>query len=215
MIVLGAITRNDMDGRGVTRAEVLVTALALAGAAVAVGAYWRSNASAARRTNCLSNLTTIGAGLLEYTLSNGGRWPYVAKLPTMDAHQPRWPSLPQVLEPWMRGRDSAYRCPADRRTLAAGSPLVAKFGQETTYYQTEGLSYEWMLGELYGGQAVGKDPLARADGLGMGPADQPVLGEFEPFHEPSPGAASFNVLYADFHARPMRGAARGATGLRR
>ncbi len=158
-----------------------------------------------RRQQCLSNLEVIGRAMSEYAAQSGGKWPWVAKLPSVEDHQPAWHSLPEVLRPFMEGQAERFRCPADTRTLEEGHPLFGKFGEHTTYFETEGTSYEWVLQNLYAGQPVGRDPLTRADGFGMGAADQPIVWDFGPFHARGDEPGAFNILYADFKARPERG----------
>lgn len=188
-----------------TRIELLVLlAVGLLIVVLAVPAVQRMR-RASSRAACLKNLEIIGHALSQYTMQSGGRWPFVAKLPSMEYHAPPWPSLPTVLAPFMRGQEQVFRCPVDARELTSDHPLRKKFSASTTYFETEGTSYEWVLQEVYAGQSVGKDPLSRADGLGLGPADQPVIWEFQPFHASKRNeAGSFNILYADFKARAQR-----------
>jgi len=183
---------------------IVVVVLLLAGGALGLPALQRMSREA-RRTECLENLRTIGAAMSAYVEQNGRRWPHMAKLPSMEDHQPPWPGMAAVLKPFMGGQEGRLRCPSDVRVLGAESPLRKRFPEKTTYFETEGTSYEWVLQLLYAGQPVGRDPLARAEGLGMGPADQPIVWDFEPFHRHGSEPGSFNILYADFVARPERG----------
>jgi len=190
---------------GFSRRELVVVIVVLAAAgAFGLTALQRVSREA-RRQQCLSNLDVIGRALSEYTAQSGGKWPWVAKLPSLEDHQPPWHSLPEILRPFMEGQADRFHCPSDTRTLGEGSPLRAKFPEHTTYFETEGTSYEWVLQNLYAGQPVGRDPLTRADGFGMGAADQPVVWDFGPFHAHGNESGAFNILYADFKARPERG----------
>ncbi len=157
----------------------------------------------ADREACLANLGRIGRALESYLADHDRRWPHVAKLDSVKLHDPPWPTLPAVLAPYT-GKDlEVFHCPADRRRLASDSPLRARFSAQTTYYETEGTSYEWHWGTAYGGHRVGEESLSRADGFGLGRADQPLLADFEPFHK-GDGGGSFNTLNADLRPRTTR-----------
>lgn len=190
---------------GFSRRDLIVVVVALLAAGAIGLPVMQRMTRESRRQRCLSNLDVIGRAFSEYAAQSGGKWPWVAKLPSMDDHQPAWHGLPEVLRPFMAGQADRFRCPSDTRTLDEGSPLRSKFGEHTTYFETEGTSYEWVLQGLYGGQPVGRDPLSRSDGLGMGPADQPIVWDFGPFHAHGHETGAFNILYADFKARPERG----------
>jgi hypothetical protein len=103
----------------------------------------------------------------------------------------------------MDHRSDAFHCPADRRILPGDSPLRKKFSEKTTYFETEGTSYEWWFGEVYGGKKVGEESLSKAGGFGMGRADQPLLSDFEPFHSGDDQGA-INTLNADLKPRTTR-----------
>lgn len=98
---------------------------------------------------------------------------------------------------------SVFHCPADVRRLTADSPLAKKFPGTTTYFATEGTSYEWWFGDIYGGKKVGEETLRKAGGFGMGRADAPLLTDFEPFHKGDDQGA-VNTLNADLKPRTMR-----------
>jgi len=193
------------------RDAVVLVAVIAAAAALGIPTLQRVNRES-RRTRCLANLSTIGTAMGEYIAQSAGHWPAVARLPSAEYHQPAWPSLPKVLSPFLSDVSAAFRCPADRRLLAEDHPLRKQFGARTTYFESEGTSYEWVLQELLAGQAVGRDPLARAEGLGMGPADQPIVWDFEPFHAHGDEKGAFNILYGDLKARPERGQLRLTVG---
>jgi hypothetical protein len=147
-------------------------------------------------------LKVVAEAMTSYLQDNGQRWPYVDKLRTVSTHTPSWQTLPVVLEKYARDRE-AFHCPADQRVLEADSALAKKFPKKTTWFETEGTSYEWLWGEAYGGKKVGEESLAQAKGFGMGRADQPLLQDFAPFHA-GDGGGSFNTLNADLKARTAR-----------
>lgn len=156
----------------------------------------------AQRAVCLENLRVIGQGIQSYLDSSENRWPYVAKLTSMEIHQPAWPTLPTVLKPFVTNSE-IFHCPADRRELSADSPLLKNYPRETTWFATEGLSYEWSWSDAYGGKKVGEESLAKAKGFGMGRSDQRLLTDFEPFHK-GDGKGSLNTLNADLRPRTSR-----------
>ncbi len=124
----------------------------------------------------------------------------------MTLHHPPWPTLPKVLDKYLAktvSGKSAFECPADKRVIDPDSPLAKKFPKDTTWFETEGTSYEWLWGEAYGGKKVGEESLAQAKGFGMGRADQPLLTDFAPFHA-GDGGGSFNTLNADLKPRTAR-----------
>jgi hypothetical protein len=108
-----------------------------------------------------------------------------------------------VLEPYLSGDKEAFHCPADKRVLSADSPLLKTFPSSTTWFATEGTSYEWVMGDAYGGKKVGDESLAKASGFGLGRADQPLLTEFDLFHK-GDNEGALNTLNADLKPRTSR-----------
>lgn len=156
------------------------------------------------REACLANLTEIGKAVGAYLQSNDNRWPYVAKLRSFKMPGQDWPTLPGVIAPYLGKRTDVLRCPADSRELSEeDSELIREFSVRTTWHETEGLSYEWYWGEIYGGRKVGQEPISQAQGFGFGRADQTLLADFETFHKGDDGGA-VNTLFADFTARASR-----------
>ena len=172
----------------------------LAGVAVLGVGGWFLVASLGRsgverdRQACLANLTEIGRGIDAYLREHDNRWPFVAKLRSAKLHNPPWPTLPEVMAPYL-GDDRAevFHCPADSRRLTEDDPLAKTFSRSTTYFATEGLSYEWYWGEVYGGHRVGHEAMSSAKGFGFSRADQILLSDFEPFHR-GEGGGAMNTL---------------------
>jgi len=198
--------RLELDRRGQRRAvskiEILIAAAVVAVAAWLLVPRLVERDTAARRERCLANLGQIGRALTAYLDDNDQVWPYVSKLSSVKLHEPPWPTLPELLAAYVADLD-IFHCPADERALAADDPLAKVFPGTTTWFETEGLSYEWMWGEAYGGQKVGAESLAKARGFGLGRADRPLIGEFEPFHG-GDGGSGFNTLNADLKPRSAR-----------
>lgn len=188
--------------KGFTRIEVLLALVAMCLGAALFVPWGPPQRVAERRAACLANLGQIGQALQKYLQDSGDVWPSVAKIASA-REGAGWPTLPSVLKPYLETSSPAYRCPADRRHLSKGDALYPKFGGRTTYYETEGLSYEWWFGEAYGGRKVGEESLRKAGGFGMGRADQPLLTDFEPFHVGDEQGA-MNTLNADLKPRTSR-----------
>jgi len=155
------------------------------------------------RETCLANLGRIGQAIQSYLSDSGNRWPYVSKLASVKLESAQWPTLPMVLSPYLSGPMEVFHCPADARRLDKSHALSSRFTVDTTYFATEGTSYEWWFGEVYGGKKVGDESLSRAAGFGMGRADQPLLSDFGPFHEGDDQGA-INTLNADLKPRTSR-----------
>jgi hypothetical protein len=199
------ITLQITTRKGFTRTELLAI-LVVASLAGLLGLRLLPRNSMrqtdALRVACLNNLKSIGQGLQSYLDANDNRWPYVAKLSTMELHTPPWQTLPAVLAPYLKDRE-VFHCPADRRELSADSALLKSHPRQTTWFETEGTSYEWSWGDAYGGKKVGDESLAKAKGFGMGRADQPLLCDFGPFHK-GDDKGSVNKLNADLKPRTSR-----------
>lgn len=188
---------------GVGRVELLVAAGVLCLAAWLILPAVRRARTAAAREQCLTNLGAIANAFEAYLTDNSQRWPFVAKLTTVKLNDPPWPTLPEVLSPYLSDASEPFHCPADRRVLSAESPLRKSFAAKTTWFDTEGTSYEYWMGGAYAGKTVGSESLSSANGFGLGRADQPLLTDFEPFHK-GDGEGSFNTLNADLKPRTTR-----------
>jgi type II secretory pathway pseudopilin PulG len=194
---------------GISRLEVTIVVVVVCGAAAMIAGWAASPKTAALREQCLAQLGDIGKALGQYLKDHDDRWPYAAKLRTFEMHDPPWPTLPVTLAPYLGTRPNLFACPADRRVLPADSPLVKQFPVKTTWFATEGTSYEWMWGEAYGGNKVGQESTSKAGTLGGADrADQPLLADFGTFHGGDRGSP-FNTLFADLRARPARTKSKG------
>jgi prepilin-type N-terminal cleavage/methylation domain-containing protein/prepilin-type processing-associated H-X9-DG protein len=134
-------------------------------------AVQRARESAAR-AQCGNNLHQIGLALTMYCDNNNGYFPNAAETPSVTPWLPR---LDQVLNPYA-GQDSRiFICPSD-----------------PTYYQTEGLSYEYSRTPLVGFRLV-------QIVVGRGSSNTIVSFDFDAFHGPLFSGVSRNYLYADGH----------------
>jgi type II secretory pathway pseudopilin PulG len=186
-----------------TKVELAVVALVLGTAAYLVTPVLNGRTIARDRARCLANLGQIGAALNQYLTESGNHWPYISKLESLPSGSPPWPSLPKTLDRYVSNKREIFHCPADRRVLSAESTLRQKFSEKTTYFATEGTSYEWWFGEAYGGKKIGEESLGKSTGFGLGRADQPLLSDFEPFHKGDEQGA-INTLNADLKPRTTR-----------
>lgn len=189
--------------RGIARIEVLALlgCLGLAGAMVGACDGSTNARVAENRAACLANLKEIAVALTAYHNANDQTWPYIEMLKTAPVHQPPWATLADALKPHLADPSKSLHCPADSRELEDGSPLLSKYGRKTTWFETEGTSYEWEFGEAYGGKKVGKEDFGKL--MRMGRADQFLLRDFDNFHAGDDGG-SFNTLNADLKPRTSR-----------
>ena len=189
--------------KAVKRIEVVLL-VAVAGLTAYLGvSYFGQNRVAARRQACLANLGRIGEALGAYLKDHDDHWPFAEKLASVKLHDPPWPTLPVILSPYLGGDLTVFHCPADRRILPDDSPLLAKHSRSTTWFETEGTSYEHWLSDAYAGKKVGEEAMSKAGGYGLGRADQPLLTDFQPFHK-GDGGGVFNTLNADLKPRTTR-----------
>lgn len=193
---------------GLARVEALLLVATLSVAGLTIGACDGKSAGrvAADRNQCLANLKDISAALTAYHQANDQTWPYVEMLKSVPMHTPPWSSLADALRPHLADPAKSLRCPADSRTLEDSSPLLARFSRKTTWFETEGTSYEWSFAAAYGGRKVGKEDFGKL--MRMGRADQPLLRDFDTFHEGDDGG-SFNTLNADLKPRTSREGRKG------
>ncbi len=179
-----------------SRFEIMVLGVVLCLGAYVYVPMHLAQRDRARATMCLENLREIGTALGGYLPAHDAQWPYVGKLKSSE-----WPTLPNVLRGMDDSSDDIFACPSDARTLADDDSRQSEFGSSTTWFATEGLSYEWVWPQAYGGRDVGDEALSKASGEGKGRADQDILSDFEVFHN-----WGLNTLFADLAARPPRDA---------
>ena len=190
--------------KAVTRLEIIAVVWVVALAAYVCVPAFNESRVAAMRAQCLVNLSQIGGALSKYMNDNDQRWPSVAKLRSLKvgSASDAWNTLPAALSIYLPIGSPAYRCPADRRSIVDDAVSGAQ-PAGGTYYETEGLSYEWWWGEARAGRKIGEETISKAKGFGFNRADQHVLTDFEPFHV-GDGGGTINNLFADFVARTSR-----------
>jgi len=146
---------------------------------------------AARRIQCRSNLHQIGIALDMYVDFQGisGRYPDAAQMPTVT---PERPSLRAVLAPYIEQSAEVFRCPGDTE--------YKEGREEGTYFDHEGLSYEyhWM-------RAANPAPKTRPElyitrsGRIQPSSEIWLATDFDPVHGTPGQLGSRNFLYADGH----------------
>jgi prepilin-type N-terminal cleavage/methylation domain-containing protein len=172
--------------RGVTLIELLVVIAiiaALAGLLIPAVAKARAGATRAR---CAAQLHDIGHMLQMYFGENRNTLPKLNMMPSLRPPLNGYPSLAQLLAPYVRGGTKVFRCPADQIIqLAADAPP----GFET-YFAREQSSYYWNNDiSIYASRIT---DLKSGDSVRL-------VQEYEPFHGRPGVSGSVNRLYADLH----------------
>lgn len=196
--------------RGFTLIELLVVVSILGLLTAFMTPMARRARIVSRRTKCLANLHSVGQALQNYMYQSNDTYPCAAEMRSIDrllAEQEKrqpWPALSEVLLPHAGNVKEVFACPADRRVLHADDPheamLLADYPADTTYFATEGLSYEWR--SQYNGKQPHRDIFTDPHGLKLGPASAPLLYDFEPFHGRAHERGTMCMLFADLHAAP-------------
>lgn len=153
----------------------------------------------ANSVQCRAQLHDIGKQFQMYLNESNYRVPRLQSVPS-NGIPAGAPSLVQLLEPYNNGAQEVFECPADYLSEGAG-------GGFTTYYEREGLSYEYnsffnafLATASTGSNASWQSALGDAQKhRGSTPDQLRVVYDFGPFHDEAGSLSSRNVLYADFH----------------
>ncbi len=164
--------------------------------------------SAARRTQCMSQLHNIGLAMDMYLDSHGqnAKYPDAAQLPSLPV-TPKRPTLVQVLAPYIEENNpgftkvAVFRCPSDDASIRDDAQVLNGLPREgLTYFEKESLSYEYPANISKRGQPslamktrqqVMKD---RSSSLVW------ISYDYDAFHGPPGDDGSRCFLYADGHA---------------
>ena len=150
--------------------------------------------SAARRTECKSNLRQIGLAMTQYLDVQGERgvFPEVATQPR--TINPRnLPALYDVLGPYCENKREIFRCPSD--TLAIDLS-TGTGGDYSTYYEREGISYDYPS-LLMAGKTRQEVLESRFGQRGSGKVW--IVYDFGAFHGTAGEDGSRNFVYLDGH----------------
>jgi prepilin-type N-terminal cleavage/methylation domain-containing protein len=154
---------------------------------------------AARGMQCCSNLHQIGVALDMYVDSQGvnGRYPLAAMMPKTVNSENR-PSLAAALGPFIGENLGVFHCPDDVPGAASASRTDG-----LSYFDGEGLSYEYPLGRVMdlGGKAKTRvEYLRDHDGEERPSGDVDIVYDFDYFHGDKGTLGSRYYLYCDGHA---------------
>jgi prepilin-type N-terminal cleavage/methylation domain-containing protein/prepilin-type processing-associated H-X9-DG protein len=191
---------------GFTLVELLVV-IAIIGVLVALMLpavqYARESA---RGTQCRSNLRQIGLALDQYIDRQGsrGKFPDAARFPSVPPLVgPPLPPLYKVLARYTEENQEMFHCPSDQLT----DPKDKKPGTDfETYFQQEGLSYEYPNSQLANKTREQVRSRRRIDqDSGQIKYDERsstrvfIVYDFQAFHGPTGENGSKNWLYLDGH----------------
>jgi prepilin-type N-terminal cleavage/methylation domain-containing protein len=111
-------------------------------------------------------------------------------------------SIGQALQNYLSENRDTYPWAAEMRSVdrLLADLLSEEFPSTTTYFATEGLSYEWR--SQYNGKQPNRDIFTDREGLKLSPAVAPLLFDFQPWHGDPGDKGSVCFLFADLHAAP-------------
>lgn len=192
---------------GFTLVELLVV-IAIIGILVALllpaVQYARESA---RSTQCKSNLRQIGLALDQYIDRQGsrGKFPDAAQLPSVaNLVTPVVPALTKVLAGYTEENQEMFHCPSDRLDEKDATAIAGVIYE--TYFQQEGLSYEYQTARL-AGKTREQVRLNRRTDRDTGAVKEDdrsstrvyIVNDYQPFHGPKGDDGSRNWLYLDGH----------------
>jgi prepilin-type N-terminal cleavage/methylation domain-containing protein/prepilin-type processing-associated H-X9-DG protein len=195
---------------GFTLVELLVV-IAIIGMLVALMLpavqYARESA---RSTQCKSNLRQIGLALDQYIDRQGsrGKFPDAAQMPTVTMKLPppdnNVPPLHKVLAGYTEENQEMFHCPSDQLDEKDATPVDGIVYE--TYFQQEGLSYEYRSSKLAGKTReqvrLGRRIDQQSGAIKYNELSSTrvfIANDFQPFHGPKGDDGSRNWLYLDGH----------------
>jgi prepilin-type N-terminal cleavage/methylation domain-containing protein/prepilin-type processing-associated H-X9-DG protein len=159
----------------------------------------------ARSTQCKSNLKQIGLAMMSYLDKQGerGKFPQTARLPVSE-NPDKLPSLFDVLAPFCENNREIFRCPSDYYDLedalrnvdneARRQKIIHEAGDFETWYEREGLSYEYPSIHF-----AGKTRQELMEQAQRGTSEIWVVYDFGSFHGTEEENGSRNFAYLDGH----------------
>ncbi len=137
---------------GFTLIELLTVIAIIAILAALLFPVFSRAKEAAKKTQCISNLRQIGAGIALYEEDADGVFPHAldasdkfdpqiwAQFPDFQALIPSMPFLTDVLQPYIRSK-ALFHCPSDTGTTVLDSHFPDAFVSTPSMFQTFGSSY--------------------------------------------------------------------------
>lgn len=138
--------------RAFTLIELIVVVAILAILAALLFPVFARAKSAAKQTQCLSNLRQIGASIKLYTADSDEVFPHALdpidkaqpgiwdEHPDFQARIPYMPYLHDVLQPYLKSKE-VFHCPSDQGTAAMDDAPEVEFFTSPTMWQVYGTSY--------------------------------------------------------------------------
>ena len=177
------------DRIGVTLVELLVVMVVIGILLAMLFPAMQLARTAARRSQCKSNLKQIGLAMTHYLDQQGplGRFPDAIMLPSLD---PTRPSIFDVLAPYCESNRELFHCPSDVKRY------YEHLEKSYEYFANEGLSYEYPSVRLAG--RTRQQVLETRFGT-LGTSDVWIVYDYASFHGQSGERGSRNYLYLDGH----------------
>jgi prepilin-type processing-associated H-X9-DG protein len=162
--------------------------------------------ASARSTQCKSNLRQIGLAIDQFVDKQGarGRYPNACQMPTQEKVPPILPPLFTVIGDHIENQQEAFHCPSDVLDPSNATPVNGITYE--TYFQQEGLSYEYPSSKV-ANKTREQVRLGITQDLAGNtrPYDERsssrvmILYDFKPFHGSVDQDGSVNWLYLDGH----------------
>lgn len=146
----------------------------------------------ANRVTCQAHLRDIGSSFTMYLTDSKSHLPAVNIMPSLNPPLSDAPSLPKLLQPYVKTAVGVFHCPSDSITKSTANAPAGYL----TYFDREGSSYQYNpLLALYAGQRV-QDTLNFAMGH---PELLTIIDEYEAFHGKPGVPGSMYHLFGDLH----------------